>query len=493
MHFELTVHADPDAGFPVATDAGFLLGKHPQRVNSFTLPFGIATVAAPHADDDRLRIAMWVDVSPADEIKDKRSRARELATSGYVSSRPHVAGSLMSTALSRVFRSAMAGADGVSAEYAGLAETPLPLELTVAAVGSPELAKAMFSPMGWRVRVESSPADERFPEWGDAPTAVLRLSGRSTIASAISQLYVLLPVLEGRKHFWVGPEEAEKMASFGGGWLAGHPELDTILFRGLARQRELVDEARRRLGAGEKAGDRPTNLTNGAAGGDGEAGTAGTNPHRLRDDRIDAITAAIDDLGAQSVLEIGCGEGRILAAIAGRPSVRHVVGIDPAPVVLERAKNKLGIDEEPDRWGAPIELGHGSALLCDTRFPGKDAIVFSEVLEHLDPIRWPEAEQAIWGHARPRAVIVTTPNAEYNVNYPGLAPGEKRHPDHRVELDREGFARWCGKVADAHGYSVDIGGTGKLDAATGHESQVAVFTRTATTTTDCAPEKGPTE
>jgi hypothetical protein len=99
------------------------------------------------------------------------------------------------------------------------------------------------------------------------------------------------------------------------------------------------------------------------------------------------------------------------------------------------------------------------------------------VFEHLDPPRLGAFERALFAHARPGTVVVTTPNVEYNALFPTLPAGHLRHRDHRFEWTRAEFAAWAGGVAARHGYRVEHAGIGPEDAERGAPTQMAVFSR----------------
>ena len=98
-----------------------------------------------------------------------------------------------------------------------------------------------------------------------------------------------------------------------------------------------------------------------------------------------------------------------------------------------------------------------------------------EVIEHLDPPRLWALEQVVFRYARPKRVVVTTPNAEYNVEWASLPAGKFRHRDHRFEWTREQFRAWCEGIAAAHGYSVGFSAIGPESVEHGAPTQMAVF------------------
>ena len=124
-----------------------------------------------------------------------------------------------------------------------------------------------------------------------------------------------------------------------------------------------------------------------------------------------------------------------------------------------------------------IRLIHGSLTYRDSRLAGYDAATVVEVIEHLDPPRLAAFERVLFEAARPATVVVTTPNAEYNVKWESLPAGQRRHKDHRFEWRREEFHAWSHRVGERFGYSVRFLPVGPEDPQVGSPTQMAVFTR----------------
>ena len=432
-----------------ADELGYLLAKHPDRVHRSELPFGTATVCFPEVGPTRTTAALIVDVDPVGLVR--RAAGISGATPAgfslgqHVNDRPYSASSLLSVAISRTLGTALGGR---SRERAELAATAIPLELSVPAVRDADnLAAALFEPLGWRV--------ERTPV-GPAHAA-LRLTGTHRLADALSQVYVLLPVLDDNKHYPVSADEADKLLRAGGDWLAGHPERELIARRYLRYRRWLTLPMLEALGVEP---DTATRLT------------------PLREWRRDAIVAQLRAAGAHRVLDLGCGDGALLAELIKDIQFTEIVGVDASAGSLTRAQRRLRLDELAPSARERLTLLHGALTYADQRLAGYDAAVLMEVIEHVDEQRLPALRAAVFGTAAPGIVLVTTPNREYNALYPDLAAGGFRHPDHRFEWDRIQFTAWCAATADEYGYQVSHEGIGDLDAALGTPTQLAVFRRT---------------
>ncbi|NKZ00272.1 3' terminal RNA ribose 2'-O-methyltransferase Hen1 [Nocardiopsis alborubida] len=550
MLLTITTTASP------ATDLGFLLHKHPDRAQSFEQSFGTAHVFYPEATERRCTAALMLDVDAQALLRTRTSVSTpDFALAQYVNDRPYATSSLFTVALGRVMRSALRGDCKQRPE---LARTPIPLELRMPAVlcrGGAERVRALFEPLGWAVEAEPVPLDPGLPGWGDSHYLSLTLTGTVRLAEALSHLYVLLPVLDGNKHYWVDRSEVDKLLRAGGpvagtaagtdgdagadaaagfaepadsdgtdgtagltetaesaeaaegsgaaesdgpaetGWLAGHPERSWIVRRYLNRRDGYVRTALARLAeaddlTGDEEDDDP---------GVEEVSAAPPLEERapsLAEQRAGAVMAVLGAENATSVIDLGCGAGQLLTRLVRDHSLERITGVDVSVVSLERAHRRVCKGCDPGGRGRhrPLftdtvaardrgdarrrpELLVGSVVYRDRRFEGYDAAVLMEVIEHIDPSRLPAMEESVFGSARPRVVVVTTPNAEYNTHYEGLEDGAFRHSDHRFEWTRAEFTLWADGVAERHGYRVRHLPVGPEHPDTGAPTQMGVFSR----------------
>ena len=485
---------------PDATDLGYLLHKHPDRVQSFALPVGTAHVFYPEATAERCTAALLLEVDPVGLARGHKFAGDTFALAQYVNDRPYAASSMLAVALGKVFSSALKGRCTARPELAG---RPLPLTIRVPAVPSDDgaaLVGRLFGPLGWQVVAEPVPLDPAVPRWGSSRYVDLTLTGTLPLDAALSHLYVLLPVLDGAKHYWVGTDEVDKLVRSGGSWLRSHPERELITRRYLAHQREYVVDATARLAALDDPVPDSTRLDD-LPPEDPQKGTQADDPQpgqtllaenrqdRSQSDpapvplvrhRVAAVLAALADVRAARVVDLGCGEGTLLRELLAEPRVVELLGVDVSSHALDKAARRLGLDRLPDSQRERITLRQSSLTYRDRAVEGFDAAVLMEVVEHVDPERLPALERAVFGHARPGAVVVTTPNADHNVRYPHLTAGTFRHPDHRFEWTRAEFADWAQRVAAEHGYDVELRAVGDADPEVGPPTQLALFTRTAT-------------
>ncbi len=454
-----------------ATDLGFLLHKNPNRIQTFSLNFGKALVFYPEATRGKCTVALLLDIDPIGLVRSKGRENRTLEQ--YVNDRPYVASSFFSVALGRVFNSALAGK---SESHRDLVEKEIPLEAVISVLpsrGGEDLIRKLFEPLGYQIEVKQLPLDESFPEWGESRYFKVVLRAEKRLQDLLTHLYVLIPVLDDEKHYWVGDEEVEKLLRRGHPWLAAHPERETIARRYLKHRSSLAREVLARLLPEEAVVDEIEF---------GKKIKAETSeevlekPLSLNEQRYQQVLSVLQEIQAKRVVDVGCGEGKLLRHLLETNSFEEIVGLDVSYRVLEIASERLKMERLPDKQREKIKLLHGSLTYRDRRLEGFDAATVVEVIEHLDPARLVAFERVLFEFARPGVVVLTTPNAEYNVKFETLPPGKFRHSDHRFEWTRVQFKDWADSIASRFDYAVNYRPVGDEDSALGAPTQMAVFT-----------------
>jgi 3' terminal RNA ribose 2'-O-methyltransferase Hen1 len=457
---------------PPATDLGYLLHKNPARTQTFDLAFGRAYVFYPEANDERCTVALLLDIDPVGLVRDRRGPSGEGGLlAQYVNDRPYVASSFLSVAIAQVLRNALSGQ---SKERPELAEALLPLTARLSVLpcrGGEDLLRKLFEPLGYLVRATRHELDEKFPEWGESSYYTVELEATCRLRDLLTHLYVLIPVLDDEKHYWVGNDEVEKLLRRGEGWLASHPEKEQIVRRYLKYQRPLARAALAQLTVDEAVDPEE------AAEAHAIAEDALEEKISLNTQRIGSVLAVLRQSGAKRVIDLGCGEGRLLRALLTDKSFTEIYGMDVSYRSLEMARERMHFDRLPPRQQERIKLMQGSLTYRDDRLAGFDAATVVEVIEHLDPPRLSAFERVLFEYARPAVVVVTTPNAEYNVKFEDLPAGKLRHHDHRFEWRRDEFRDWAGKISARFGYAVRLLPVGPEDTAVGAPTQMGVFAR----------------
>jgi 3' terminal RNA ribose 2'-O-methyltransferase Hen1 len=451
-----------------------LLHKHPDKLQSFDQSFGRAHVFYPEASDGRCTAALMLEIDPVGLARRRGGPAGEgFVLRQYVNDRPYVASSFLSTAISDVFGTALAGRCKTRPD---LVDQPLSLTAVLSAVPirgiGEETTRSLFESLGYSVSITRPALDERFPDWGEAPVVRLELSAAVRLQDLLSHLYVLIPVLDNDKHYWVGEDEIAKLMRHGQRWLPGHPLRELIVRRYLKHQPRLARLALERLLEEESPSMAEDSLdtTNVAA-------PSAVPIETLNEQRLTAVTNELVRSGATSVLDLGCAQGNLLRRLLAEKQFARIVGYDVSIAALDIAEERLRFDRLPEAKRKRIELMHGSLVYRDRRLAGFEAAAVVEVIEHLDPPRLAAFERNLFGFAKPQTVVLTTPNIEHNVRFEGMEPGRLRHRDHRFEWTRDEFARWANRVALDHGYSLRIEPVGPVDAEVGPPTQMGVFSR----------------
>ena len=448
-----------------ATDLGFLLHKNPARLQTFPMKFGDVHVFYPEATDEKCTAALLLEIDPIRLARKNRGENRTVEP--YVNDRPYVASSFLSVAMARVFRDALAAR---SKERPELPDVKIPLVATLTALpcrGGEEFLRRLFEPLGYEISLENPLLDAQFPDWGRSAYFDLILKAHLRLADLLNHLYVLIPVLDDEKHYWVGDDEVEKLMTRGEGWLQSHPEREAIVNRYLRRQSSLTRDALEQL-----TRDEAPNVDEIAAEHDAEE-TAIEKPLSLHEQRLEAVEVQLKATGARRILDLGCGEGRLLRRLIKEKQFTEIVGVDVSHRALEIARERL--ERLAPMQRERITLLQSALTYRDDRLRGFDAAAIVEVVEHLDPERLGAFARAVFEFARPATVVLTTPNAEYNVKWETLPAGKLRHKDHRFEWTRQAFAHWAQNVGERFGYEVEIAPIGPEDSEVGAPSQMAVF------------------
>jgi 3' terminal RNA ribose 2'-O-methyltransferase Hen1 len=448
-----------------ATDLGYLLFKHPDKCQEFNLAFGTAQVFYPEASEAKCTAALVLDIDPVDLARGKAGAKRQ-TLAAYVSDRPYAASSFLSVAISQVFRTAMTGR---CEQKQDLADTPIPLVAKIPVLpsrGREGFLRGLFEPLGYEVNVRRLALDDTFSEWGNSSYFDVELIHTIKLCDLLSHLHVMIPVLDDDKHYYVNEDEIEKLLRHGEGWLANHPLKVEITSRYLKHQRGLTSDALAQIEIEEISLETPEQET---------PEETIEKPMSLNQQRLETVVAALKANGAQRIVDLGCGEGKLLKLLLKEPTFQEILGMDVTYRSLEFAQERV-LDKLPAHQKGRLKLIQGSLNYRDARIAGYDAATVIEVIEHMELDRLQAFERVLFEFAQPRIAIVTTPNIEYNVKFENLPVGKLRHSDHRFEWTRVEFQNWAQQISINYKYSVEFRAIGDVDPEVGAPTQMAIFT-----------------
>lgn len=451
------------AQYTPATDIGFLFHKHPDRFQSVILSIGKAHIFYPEITENQLTIALLLDIDPIDLVRNvKDTSIKNFALGQYVNDRPYIASSFMSVAMSKAFSTAM---NGACTQRPELVNKSMPFQVKLTALPAPKggelLIRKLFEPLGYTVGLEQYILDEKFTDWGKSKYFTLTLSHTTTLKELLSHLYVLIPALGNDKHYFVNKGEIEKLLEKGKDWLPAHPEKEQITKRYLINLRSLTRQALEQLAEDEEKGektivDKQKKVT-------------------LHQKRLELVLEQVKKTEAEKVIDLGCGEGKLLKMLLKDRQFKQITGMDISYQSLSRAKERMYWEEMSPKQKERIQLFQGALTYKDKRWEGYDVATVVEVIEHLDPHRLNSFERTLFEFAQPKTVVLTTPNREYNVLFEGMEAGRFRHSDHRFEWTRSEFETWANAVAKRNRYQVDFLPIGDIDEKVGAPSQMAIF------------------
>lgn len=448
--------------FP-ATDLGYLLHKHPDKFQTIELTMGDAHIFYPEKSDEKTTIGLLLDIDTIKMVKN--SRNNDFILGQYVNDRPYVASSFMSVAISKAFSSAM---NGKCKDKPELVEVKMPLEANISIIPAPKggeiLIRKFFEPLGYEIKIERHTLNENF-DWGDSKYYTLYLKNTITIKDLLTHLYVLIPALDNDKHYFVNEEEINKLIEKGGNWLKNHPEKEQIIRRYLVNLGSLTKKALKSINIEEEIKNEiETNALE-----------IPEKKQNLHDKRLQMVANAIQELGVKSVLDLGCGEGKLLKLLLKQKQLLKIAATDVAYKELLKAKENLYYEEMSPKQKERISFFQGSVMYKDRRMEGFEAIAVVEVIEHLELNRLKAFEQVLFQFAKPKYVILTTPNKEFNVMFDKMENEDMRHEDHRFEWTRKEFLDWANKISEKYEYYVEIKGIGEEEKNVGTPSQMAIF------------------
>jgi 3' terminal RNA ribose 2'-O-methyltransferase Hen1 len=435
------------------------------------MPFGTAYLFFPEASEERCTVAVLLDIDPVGLVRSGHSPSSTMPLEQYVNDRPYACSSFMSVVLGRIFGRALGGRCKTRPD---LVDTKMALTCHISALpcrGGEGFLRRLFEPLGYHVNPTRTGLDETFPDWGDSAYYTVDLCKETTLFELLNHLYVLIPVLDNQKHYYVDRTEVDKLIKHGEGWLANHPEKEQIARRYLRHRKSYAREALERLTEVNPADVQEVEEAPLTSEEDVESDI------HLNEERLGTVLSILRSTRVESVLDLGCGEGRLLQLLLKEKQFKKIAGMDVSIRSLEIASDRLHLQDMPSAQRERIQLIHGSLMYRDRRFEGFDAAAVVEVIEHLDEPRLKAFERVVFEFAKPGTVILTTPNREYNVEWTNIGPTRFRHGDHRFEWTRSQFSEWAGCISGQFGYTFRLLQVGTEIKGIGSPTQMAIFSK----------------
>ncbi|MFN8672328.1 MAG: 3' terminal RNA ribose 2'-O-methyltransferase Hen1 [Candidatus Sericytochromatia bacterium] len=448
-------------------ELSWILHKRPDKIQSFPIISGNAYVFYPEYSDNKVKVCLALDIDTINLVRKLRLPVASYALQHYVNDKPYTASSFMSSAIANVFSSAL---NGICKEKPEIVDLILPLEVEISVLkvlGGEALIKRLFEPLGYQIEVESFNLDEDFKNWGKSRYYKIKLKNNITIKELLSHLYVLIPVFDMDKHFYIGTTEVESFLKKGDKWLQIHPEKGAIVrryFKNLGKYSNLVlNRLNDSLENTYQEMEIPKEIKE--------------KKESLQKIRLNTVLEKLENLYTTSVVDIGCGEGMLLKLLKSKKRFEKICGTDVMYQNLLIAKDKLDLEETTTHRADRIKLFQSSILYKDERLKEYETVCLIEVIEHIEEDRLDSLEEILFGYLNPKYAIISTPNAEYNAVYMPENPTNFRHDDHRFEWNRDQFRQWVNKICEKFSYSAEFFDIGDVHEKLGTPTQAVIFKR----------------
>lgn len=447
----------------------FLLAKNPQNLYDRAEKGYRVRLTYTVFTEAEVEVILFVTPDPIELVKNSPDAFK---ITQYINDREFVVSSLFCSYARSAFATALNGR--TLEEYLTWVNHPFDLNVGFGPVASDlpdSVVRMLFEPLGYQVNIERGQANYLFKLKDKSSARFINLQGAVTLQNALKHLYVLIPVLDNYKHYFMDEREIEKLQRYGEGWLVNHPLNEVIIKRSL-RFRELIDKVPPELMAKKAEEFRFDALYDVPVDSQIEESKPVVSLNELR---YQTIINIIENLPfKETIVDFGAGEGKLTVRLGLIPHVKEILAVEPTEKLLLRAMKRFAQASQDEGFIPPIPVW-GSLYYYDERVRDKDVMILGEVIEHIDEHRLPRVMDTIFGSYQSKTLIMTTPNVEYNQVYE--MKEEVRHKDHRFEWTRAEFAQWSNTWADQYAYSVQIDGIGQEVEGFGHPTQIAIFTR----------------
>ncbi len=427
----------------------YLLAKNPNNRYERSNNGHLVRMFFSEFSDDNVEVTFFVT---PDSIEMSRNSSETYDITSYINDREFVVSSIFCTLIRSAIGTALNGKP--KEEYASWVNHRFPFDIEFGPIASnlsdQEIVE-LFEPMGYKVRIAYGDADYQVKLKEKSTARYISLTGLVTLQNALRQLFVLIPVLDDYKHYYIDEKEVEKLQRYGEGWLENHSSRDFIMQKSI-RFKELYS----------LVGMEEPLLPKGSK----------TRLNELRYQKIIEYIKCLPD--KEKVVDLGAGEGKLSVQVGFVAGVKEILAVEPSEMERLKANKRFEEVDEKQNFITPTTM-MGSLFYYDERLLGKDVMILCEVIEHIDQERLPKIMTTILQIYKPKALIITTPNKEYNQVYE--LEEAYRHNDHRFEWTRQEFKNWCNSQSRNVPYEVIFDGVGEEHERYGHPTQLCMFRR----------------
>lgn len=472
-----------------------LLAKNPSNLYERAHKGHLVRLFYSRCTDTEVEATIFVSPDPIELIKNS---GNVYDITHYINDREFAVSSIFLSLIRTALGTALNGQP--KEDYLEWVDHPFDMEFEFAPVASSlsdEHIRTLFEPLGFTVEISRAETNYNFSFKSRSSIRSILLKGNTTLKMGLRQLFVLIPVLDNYKHYFIDEREIEKLERYGEGWLDVHPERDFILRQALrfrevysmagiieetnsdvSKEQIVIDSEIENEEEGQTAlQDAVPTDSNNVDGKliDSQNEAAIQQPKtRLNDLRYEKITELVSRLPKRErIVDFGSGEGKLSFRLGFVPGVKEILSVEPSESAALKAMERFKKGEQIEGFVSPTQLW-GSLFYYDDRLKGMDAMILCEVIEHIDQERLPKVMETILHHYLPDTLFVTTPNKEYNAVY-GLEG--IRHSDHRFEWTRDEFQNWCNGLAKDGGYETHFEGIGDSHSEYGEPTQLCIFKR----------------
>lgn len=429
----------------------YLLAKNPNNIYERNQKGHLVRMFYSKFNDEELEATIFVTPDPLEMLQNK---SNSYDITHYINDREFAVSSIFCSFIRSALGTALNGQP--KEEYSEWVGHRFPLALEFGPVSSSLSDKqlaGLFQPMGYEVAISRPEIHYSFDLKEKSSARTLTLTGHQTLQNALRHLFVLIPVIDNYKHYFIDEKEIDKLERYGEGWLEEHP-LRELIYRQALRFKEIYSLVEKP--AADELIKEPVKKA------------------RLNDMRYEKIIETASRLKPKSVVDFGSGEGKLAVQLGFMDGIEELLAVEPSQSEtlkairrFEKVKGQAGFIEPETLWG--------SLFYYDERLKGKDLIILCEVIEHIDAERLPKALDTILHSYAPESLIITTPNREYNELYD--MDNHFRHDDHRFEWTRKEFQDWCSERNHQDHYELEFSGIGEEQELQGQPTQMCVFKR----------------